>query len=455
MKHIIKWMILVLMMLFLSSCGSQPVLAAEEVENVHVTIPTELHIEFNDDGTVGYSDFVVKNQSLVPITLCSVNVTEYNDWKLLPEGSEIGVNQKRMIFSQENQCLKAGLNSTHVSIAENEEKKLDFRIKRGAWTIDETSEKALELEFEYAIGKKQFNLELKDHKTISAYNGESVVLPILSRYGYKFLGWTDEAGNLYTDKYVMPIGDKTLSPKWVATIPYAIYSETDHSLMFYNTADTIKVGDVYNGRTVTAIYTGIENAQYTKGTDVPWYQYRGNIERVIVQDEIRPKTLSYWFYMFQYCSEINVANINTIRTEKMNYAFYAVGQRASKVIITGMDDWDTSKVSTMEAMFDFLGYNTAVQIDLGDLSKWNVSNVTTMFCMFRYVGQQKCTSLTMGDIGGWNVGKVTDMTCTIAELAPNAAWFQDLSNWNVSNVTKNYSFASNVESKIKSPKWVN
>lgn len=44
---------------------------------------------------------------------------------------------------------------------------------------------------------------------------------------------------------------------------FAVYSEDDHSLMFYKRRGVPKVGDMFNYRKVTALYTGFETDRYT------------------------------------------------------------------------------------------------------------------------------------------------------------------------------------------------
>ena len=43
---------------------------------------------------------------------------------------------------------------------------------------------------------------------------------------------------------------------------FAVYSEDDHSLMFYKRRGVPKVGDMFNYRRVTEVYTGFETARY-------------------------------------------------------------------------------------------------------------------------------------------------------------------------------------------------
>ena len=45
---------------------------------------------------------------------------------------------------------------------------------------------------------------------------------------------------------------------------YAVYSSDDNSLTFYNTLDTITKDEIYNGKTVTDVYTGFGKINYNE-----------------------------------------------------------------------------------------------------------------------------------------------------------------------------------------------
>ena len=96
--------------------------------------------------------------------------------------------------------------------------------------------------------------------------------------------------------------------------------------------------------------------------------------------------------------------------------------------IGGLSAWDTSNVTSMNAMFQDCFALTSV----GDLSGWNTGNVTDMGWMF-----YRCLALpTLGNISGWNTSKVTDMTRTFANMGAYIDSISlNLSGWNTSSVT--------------------
>ena len=87
--------------------------------------------------------------------------------------------------------------------------------------------------------------------------------------------------------------------------------------------------------------------------------------------------------------------------------------------------WDVSSVTNMKSMFN----NTKFD---GDISKWDVSSVTSMANMF-------CNSQFDADISGWDVSSVRNMEAMFME----SQFDGDISGWNVSSVTNMRSMFSN------------
>lgn len=94
--------------------------------------------------------------------------------------------------------------------------------------------------------------------------------------------------------------------------------------------------------------------------------------------------------------------------------------------ITGIDDWNTSKV------FNFTGAfaQASSLVSPLDLSKWNTSSAKFMSMMFYYDGKLP----SIGDISKWDLSHVVD-TNNMFTLTEGLSSIGDLSNWNVANVT--------------------
>ena len=116
---------------------------------------------------------------------------------------------------------------------------------------------------------------------------------------------------------------------------FAIYSEDDHSLMFYKRRGVPQVGDMFNCRRVTAVYTGFENESYglvgydptlnnwdTCDTNVPWYEMRTRVTKVTVVDRgIKPHSLAQYFRRFENLESADLGNFDLSKTVSLHSLF--------------------------------------------------------------------------------------------------------------------------------------
>ena len=438
------------------------VYASNGTENVSVTVPSNISVTFDESGENSVSEFGISNQSLVPITVEKVNVIECNDWNLCGMGEKIDVNTKKMAFSFEGQCLKAEDNMLDITIDENSSKNCDINVERGAWTTSGKLETALQLDFEYSIGKKQFQLSFDTNgsgqviETQKVYNGDSVELPCIERVGYKFIGWEDPNGNLHTEQFVMPIGDIKLTAKWKETKAYAIFIEEDNSLRFISSAEPITVGSTYDGKIVKSVYTGFEKAIYNTESQVPWYDdnyYMTTVvKKVIVEDAIQPVSTAHWFHWMYDCENFELSKLDMSKVTNMSYMFAWAGFSTKNFQINGLSDFNISNVKSLSYTFAYSGRDSKQFVI--DLSNWDVSKVTDMSSMFAGTGYFS-TVFGLGDLSRWNVSNVTDMSSMFRQTGYNASWYLNCSGWNVDKVWNHANFSLDVSGKIKEPKWVN
>jgi len=406
-----------------------PTEAADVSETVNVTVPAELSVVFEADGTESISEFCISNQSVVPVTICNIRVTEYHGWELVPRETQIPANTTQIALCLGEQCLQAGDNPVNIFIPEHTEQQLDIKIIRGAWTTSASEQVAFHMEFEYAVGQKEFRLSFDANgadqsvETVGVCNGDTIALPQPTRAGYDFKGWKDEEGNLYTTSYTMPIGAVTLTAQWAKKTIYAVYSADDNSFIFYHTSQNITAGSTYNGKTVTNVYQNFSDQLYTTSSRPPWKSIASNVKKVIVADTISPTYTSCWFLAFENCTYMDLGKLDMSHVLDISYMLNQVGYEASTLEIHG-------------------------------LSTWNVSAVTNMRAVFNGTGK-KVTTFYLDDITGWDVSSVTDMHSFLNNTAPNAPWSVNLSGWNVKSVTEYRRFCPGVESKVIQPKWVN
>lgn len=436
--------------------------AAEPTDNVSVTVPSSITVSFEHTGKNSISEFAIHNSSLVPISIDKVKVSECNDWKLCDKGEQIPVNTRQMTFVLEGQCLQAGDNEMELVVKENSSRNCDIQIARGAWTTNGALETAMQMEFEYHIGQKEFQLTFELNggtQTVSSQmvrNGDATILPTAEREGYVFAGWEDSNGNLYMGEYVMPIGDVTLTARWKQKTAYAIYIAEDQSLRFIQSADAIAPGSLYQGMTVTDVFTGFDTATYRSKEQVPWYDghWYGEriIKKVIVEDVIQPTNIAYWFYYFYEIEYMDIRKLDTSKVTDMSFAFYMFALLSPEhLTLLGIDTLNTSNVTNMEQTFFCAG--RSAQKFVVDLSKWDVSKVTNMYRMFYSAGRES-NAFGLGDLSRWNTSNVTNMYEMFISAGRDVNWYLDCSKWDVSKVTSHLYFNDGVQSKVIAPKWV-
>lgn len=176
---------------------------------------------------------------------------------------------------------------------------------------------------------------------------------------------------------------------------FAVYSEDDHSLMFYKRKGLPKVGDMLNSRRVTEVYPDIENYDFNitgpgdnAAGNAPWWRHRSEILSVKVVDRIKPKNMCGWFFWFENVTSIDLGPIDTSEVIWLFGTF----DRCFSLKELDVSMMNTSKVKSMDCAFYGDGKLTKL-----DLSSWDFFNVSNFDRMFRL-----CESLNL-DCSDWNV----------------------------------------------------
>ena len=295
---------------------------------------------------------------------------------------------------------------------------------------------------------------------------------------------------------------------------FAVYSADDSSLCFYK-AKVPEPGSNFRGKTVTAVYTDIEEHASYREDLVPWAKIRGSISRIEAVDYgISPISTANWFNgcgnvtsvnlirfdtsrltdtssMFANCSNLDSVDLSSWGNSKvtdMNRMFC----NCSKLKSVNLSNFDTSQVTDMSYMFNecealgqpsVSGFNTSKVKNMRsmfsnckslsnlDLSKWDTSQVTDMAEMFT-----ACTGLLNVSLGNFKTSRVTDMSymfydCRCLGKVAIEGWDVssvvnmnrmlysyyselDLSGWNVSNVKYHESFTIySMKGTIIEPNW--
>ena len=199
--------------------------------SVNMTVPSEINVVMNEDGSNSISEFYVQNDMLIPARINDISISGNNGWNLVSKDTEIHADIKTISLSVQGYDLKTGNNTVDIAIPEEKRTDLSIDIKRGSFTAP-VNETAFAIEIGYALETKEFTVGFYGNgydgsiSSITAKNGSSITLPIISRSGYTFDGWKNAEGVVYKggSSYVMPIGSHTLTAQWSAITYKVIYN---------------------------------------------------------------------------------------------------------------------------------------------------------------------------------------------------------------------------------------
>ena len=229
---------------------------------------------------------------------------------------------------------------------------------------------------------------------------------------------------------------------------FAVYSEDDHSLMFYKRRGVPKVGDMFNSRRVTEVYPDIENYDFDipgggRDGNAPWWPHRADILSVKVIDSIKPKNMSGWFYWFVNVTSIDLGPIDTSEVTSLFGTF----DRCFKLRTLNVSMMDTSKATDMGCVFFGCGELTGL-----DLSGWNFSNVYNFGHMFTDCRRLRVLNLSPSpkfvsqvDFIGHVFWDYTFWHCEILDL--------DCSDWNVPVSAEHHGFNGGAPGVILPKAW--
>ena len=224
---------------------------------------------------------------------------------------------------------------------------------------------------------------------------------------------------------------------------FAVYSEDDNSLMFYKRHGVPKVGDMFNDRRVTEVYTGFENQFYaytvaSNSSNTPWADHLLDVITARVIDKgIHPISLRAWFALMENMTTCDVSKLDTSDTQSIWDMFY----NCRSIQFLDLSSFDTSGMNIGCAFDDCVSLKTV------DLSGWMTSSATRldyMFCGCRSLANIK------GDIEHWDVSNVYDMTSMFDYCRELKI---DCSYWNVPRVSKFENFSRDA-SEVIAPHWV-
>ena len=193
--------------------------------------------------------------------------------------------------------------------------------------------------------------------------------------------------------------------------PFGPYRIKDHSTLRYCGYETNSTSRFLNSTTVT----------------------RSKVKNVTLVDSLQGHSLD----------EANCWDASQERKGKI-LAWYEVDENGYYSVTIGQDGGVTANVDS-RYLFANIGYSVAsgTEVKIEGLENLDTSNVTSMVCMF-----DSCRGLTSLDVSKFDTSKVTDMRLMFNNCTELMSL--DLSNFNTSNVTNMGSMFSNCCNKLTS-----
>ena len=173
---------------------------------------------------------------------------------------------------------------------------------------------------------------------------------------------SDIIGKAATDTAVL--GSVTFTFSKVQTA-FAVYSADDNSLTFYKRADVPVAGQMFEGKTATEVYEGVEKASCTATDGAPWAGHAAELASVSVADKgIAPVSTAYWFNGASKLGSVDIAALDTSQTTCMDGMF----QGCSSLGSLDLTNMSTRRVASMTAFLG--GCDSLAELSIGSGFAW-------------------------------------------------------------------------------------
>ena len=146
---------------------------------------------------------------------------------------------------------------------------------------------------------------------------------------------------------------------------FAVYSADDNSLTFYKRANVPVAGQMFEGKTATEVYEGVEKASYTAADGAPWAGHAAELASVTVADTgVAPVSTAYWFNGASKLRSVDIAALDTSKTTCMDGMF----QGCSSLEALDLSAMSTRRVASMTAFLG--GCDSLAELSLGSEFAW-------------------------------------------------------------------------------------
>ncbi len=269
------------------------------------------------------------------------------------------------------------------------------------------------------------------------------VPPTPTRENYTFAGWEPE--QIAADS----VGNISFTAKWEAGMTATLETKGLHEKMKdLAGAQTVITAFLHSNTKPTDANMTNANVISTSDSETPIYLWRdGTAFKWWSKAEIvnAGSDLDGFFYGYSSLTDISgLADWNTGSVTSMNQMFRGCNKLEN---VNALAEWNTINVTRLSSMF----MNCSSLTNLDGLKKWDTTNVTTLGGMF-----MNCSSLTNLDgLENWNTTNVTQMNGMFngcSKLKNISA----LAEWNTTNVTQmnmTFYYCSELESISALANW--
>ena len=229
---------------------------------------------------------------------------------------------------------------------------------------------------------------------------------------------------------------------------FAVYSEDDHSLMFYKRRGVPQVGDMFNCRRVTAVYTGFETEIYHASwddahtsnnngpTSCPWYEHHDDVLSISVIDSgIRPYGMLFWFQLFSNLKTVDIRKLDVSECRDWQHTFWLC-KSLTELDLSGMN---VSQLGNIESML-----TSCLSLKTVSFAGWKGSP-TECGIMFA-----SCPSLERIDFGYIDFSKTDDARAMFENCRSLTL---DCTNWNIPASVRHNNFNAGAPGVIAPKVW--
>lgn len=253
----------------------------------------------------------------------------------------------------------------------------------------------------------------------------TIEIPVGDSVGFTWNANTSDDTKHAVGPTPMALGMVSLTLGGADHVAFAVYSADDGTLNFYKRMDVPEVGDTFDGKTVTEVYTDFENKHYvfeTEGSNhVPWFDIRKKVKSVqVVDDGIQPYYTHAWFAQMESLTDCDITKLDTSHTT----VFYDMFNGC-----TSLESLDLTHMDTSSAIY--MGYmlKNCSQLKTVDVSSFDTSKCQDLSIFFS--GDSSLTEIK--GLGNWDTSSCRWMTLMFNGCS-SLTQIRGLENWDVHSV---------------------